>query len=52
MIFLIDTYKIEKVNGEDQLFIYLNFDYEFASFDLDKKKKNLTKMVKEYIKKK
>ncbi len=54
MIFLIDTYKIEKVNGEDQLFIYLNFDYEFASFDLDKKKKkkkNLTKMVKEYIKK-
>ena len=48
---MIDTYKIKVVDGEERLFIYLNFDYEFASFNFNKSSKSLTKIIKEYIKK-
>ena len=48
---MVETYEIRIVNGKERLFIYLNFDYEFASINNKSKKKDLTKLIKEYIEK-
>jgi len=51
VIILIDAYKIKVVDGEERLFIYLNFNYEFASFNFNNSKRSLIKIIKDYIKK-
>ena len=47
---MIDGYQIKKVNGEDVLFIYLDFNYEFGSFDLSQHKDNIKSIIERFIK--
>ncbi|MBP3766631.1 MAG: stage II sporulation protein D [Bacilli bacterium] len=47
---MIDRYQIKKVNGEDVLFIYLDFNYEFGSFDLSRHKENIKNIIERFIK--
>ena len=49
MITLINGYEIRKVDKEEILYIYLDYDMEFASLNR-KDKKNLKKDIKKYIK--
>ena len=47
---MIDRYEIKKVNNEEVLCLYFNFDSEFAKFNLIKKASKLTNIVKDFIK--
>ena len=45
---MIDNYKIKiDNNNEEVLFLYINYNYEFANFE--SKKKNIIKNIKDYI---
>lgn len=47
---MINNYEIKIENNEPILCIYLDFSYEFASFESKEKKQNLENMIKQYIK--
>lgn len=47
---MIDTYQIKKINGEEVLYIYLDFNYEFGTFGFNKHKDNIKKIVTNFIK--
>lgn len=49
--YMISRYEIRKSNGEEVLYIYLDYNYEFAKLNIKGKKQKLEDMVKEYIKK-
>lgn len=48
---MIDAYKIKIIDDEERLFIYLNYNYEFASFNFKRSHDSIAKIIKEYIKK-
>ena len=48
---MIDAYKIKIIDDEERLFIYLNYNYEFASFNFKRSRDSIAKIIKEYIKK-
>ena len=48
---MIEKHSIINIDGEERLVLYLNYNYEFANFDKNKKKKTLTEEINEYIKK-
>lgn len=46
---MIEKYEIKKINGEERLFLYFNYNYEFGIFE-KVKKNNLRKKIQDYIK--
>ena len=46
---MIDNYEIKRINGEDVLYLYFNFDYEFSKFNLKENYKNLEQYIKKFI---
>ena len=48
---MIEKHSIINIDGEERLVLYLNYNYEFANFDKNKKKKTLKEEINEYIKK-
>lgn len=49
---MIKDYEIRKENGEETLFIYLDFDSEFAKLKGSSKRKKISKLVGDYLKEK
>ncbi len=47
---MISRYEIRKSNGEEVLYIYLDYHYEFAKLTTNSKKQKLEDLIKEYIK--
>ena len=47
---MIDSYEIKRVNNEEILYLYLNFNDEFSRLNSDKKKKKFENIIKEFIK--
>ena len=47
---MIDNYEIKKVNNEEILYIYLNFNIEFGKIDFKKEKNKFQNIIKEFIK--
>lgn len=47
---MIDTYQIKKINGEEVLYIYLDFNYEFGALGFNKHKDNIKKIITNFIK--
>lgn len=50
VIFLINGYNIKKINNEEVLYLYMDFDSEFAKID-KKNNKDIKNYIKDYIKK-
>ena len=48
---MIENYEIRNVNGEDVLYLYFDFSYEFGNFDINKFKKDIKNNIDEFIKK-
>ncbi len=46
---MIEKYMVRKVSHEEVLFLYLNYNYEFASISHSKKKKGIIGNIKDYI---
>ena len=46
---MIDNYEIKKVNNEEILYIYLNFNIEFGKIDFKKEKNKFQNIIKEFI---
>lgn len=49
---MIKDYEIRKENGEETLFIYLDFDSEFAKLKGNSKRKKISQLVGDYLKEK
>ena len=47
---VIENYEIKNINGEEILFLYFNFNYEFSSFN-KMKNKSIKENIKDYLKK-
>lgn len=48
---MFERFKIKKIDGEEVLILYLNYNYEFGIFDTIKdRSKNLMSLINEYIK--
>lgn len=47
---MINDFAIKRLNGEDILYLYFDFDYEFASLDKGEKKHKLGDLVRDFIK--
>ena len=46
---MINNYEIKIINGEERLFLYLDFKYEFANLDLKTQKRSLESAINEFI---
>ena len=47
---MINGYDIKKINGHDVLYLYFDFNYEFASFNFKNKRNNIKNIIKKYTK--
>ncbi len=47
---MINGYTIRKVNGQDVLYLFFDFNYEFSSFDFMAKREKIHDVVKNFIK--
>ena len=47
---MIESYEIKKINGEEILCLYLDFNNEFSTKEFKKKKDKLQKIIKNFIK--
>lgn len=47
---MINNYEIKKVNNEEVLYLYFDFNYEFGLINSKNKKQSLNKIIKKYIK--
>ena len=50
MISMINGYTIRKVNGQDVLYLFFDFNYEFSSFDFMAKREKIHDVVRNFIK--
>ena len=48
---MINSYKIKNINGEEVLYLYFDFKYEFSSEDFNNMKEKIEDKIKEFIKK-
>ena len=46
---MISNYKIKYINGEEVLYLYFDFNYEFSIFNLKGKNKKIEDSIKEFI---
>lgn len=47
--YMINNYEIKIINNEEVLYIYMDFDYEFAKLKSEDVKKKLNEMIKDYL---
>jgi len=47
---MINSYEIKRINNEDVLYLYFDFDYEFANLNFKEKKEDLEKTIRKFIK--
>ena len=46
---MINSYEIKKINGEERLFLYFDYNFEFSKFGTKKQKEELIDKVNKYI---
>ena len=46
---MINAYEIKKINGEEILYLYLDYRFEFANFDLPKNRINFIDKINKFI---
>ena len=47
---MINNYAIKNINGKEVLYLYFDFNYEFAFLNFNKKKQRIKNIIKKYAK--
>lgn len=48
--YMVNNYEIKKVNNEEILYLYLDFNYEFSKINFKEKQDKFEKIIKDFIK--